>query len=110
MANTFYRKLSANVGTTSEAVGSYTVGASTTTVVVGLTICNVSGSTINVDVSLNNGSTDHYIVKGAPVSAGGALVPIGGEQKVIMTTGDSIKVKSDSATSADVILSIMEIT
>ena len=110
MANTFYRKLSANVGTTSTAVGSYTVGASTTTIVVGLTVCNRSGSTINVDVTLNNGSTDYFIVKGAPISAGGALVPIGGEQKIVLTTGDSIKVRSDSATSADAILSIMEIT
>lgn len=110
MANTFYRKLSANVGTSMTSVGSYTVGSSTTTVVVGLTICNVTGSTINVDVSLNNGSTDYYIVKSAPISAGGALVPIGGEQKVILATGDSIKVKSDASSSADVILSIMEIT
>lgn len=110
MANTFYRKLSANVGTTSTSVGSYTVGASTTTVVVGLTICNVSGGTINVDVSLFNGSTDYYIVKNAPISSGGALVPIGGEQKVIMATGDSIRVKSTASSSADVILSIMEIT
>ncbi len=110
MANTFYRKLSANVGTTSTAIGSYTVGASTTTIVVGLTVCNVSGSTINVDVTLNNGSTDYYLVKGAPISAGGALVPIGGEQKIVLATGDSIKVKSDAATSADAILSIMEIT
>ncbi len=110
MANTFYRKLSANVGTSSTAIGSYTVGASTTTIVVGLTVCNVSGSTINVDVTLNNGSTDYYLVKGAPISAGGALVPIGGEQKIVLATGDSIKVRSDSATSADAILSIMEIT
>ena len=110
MANTFYRKLSANVGTTSTAVGSYTVGSSTTTVIVGLTVCNRSGATVAVDVTLNNGSTDYYIVKNAPISAGGALVPVGGEQKVILTTGDSIKVKSDSASSVDAILSIMEIT
>lgn len=111
MANTFYRKLSANIGTSSTAIGSYAVGASTTTVVVGLTVCNRSGTTVAVDVVVNDVSnTEYYIVKAAPISAGGALVPIGGEQKVILATGDSIKVKSDSASSVDAILSIMEIT
>lgn len=110
MANTFYRQVSRNVGTSLTAVGSYTVPSATTTVVVGLTVCNTSGSTVNIDVTLNDGSADHYIVKSAPVSAGGALVPIGGEQKIVLETGDSIKVKSDAVTSVDAILSIMEIT
>ena len=110
MANTFYNKLSRNVGTSLTAVGGYTVGASNTAIVLGLTVCNVSGATISVDVTLNDGTSDHYIVKSAPVSAGGALVPIGGEQKIVLNDGDSIKVKSDSATSLDAILSIMEIS
>ena len=110
MANTFYRKLSANVGTTSTAIGSYTVGSSTTAVVVGLTVCNRTGSTVAVDIVVNDGSNDYYVVKSAPISAGGALVPVGGEQKIILSTGDSIKVKSDSASSVDAVLSIMEIT
>ena len=110
MANTFYNKLSRNVGTGLTSVGSYTVGSGNTAVVLGLTVCNVSGATISVDVTLNDGTNDHYIVKGAPVSAGGALVPIGGEQKIILQSTHSIKVKSDSATSLDAILSIMEIS
>jgi hypothetical protein len=52
MANTFNRKLSRNVGTSLTAVGSYTVGSSTKTVVVGLTLSNVSGSSINVDATV----------------------------------------------------------
>lgn len=110
MANTFYRKLSRNIGTSNVAVGSYTVGSSITTVVVGLTVCNVSGSTISVDIALNDGSNDYFIVKGAPISAGGSIVPIGGEQKIVLNTGDSIKVTSDASSSADAILSIMEIS
>ena len=110
MANTFYNKLSRNVGTSLTAVGSYTVGGSKTAIVLGLTVCNTSGATVAVDVTLNDGSNDHYIVKGAPISAGGALVPIGGEQKIVLSPNDSIKVKSDSATSIDAILSIMEIS
>ena len=110
MANTFYNKLSRNVGNVLTAVGSYTVGSGNTAIVLGLTVCNTSGATINVDVTVNDGSSDHYIVKNAPVSAGGALVPIGGDQKIVLQATHSIKVKSDAVTSLDAILSIMEIS
>ena len=110
MANTFYRKLSRNVGTSLTAIGGYTVGADTTAVIVGLTVCNTSGATVAVDITVNDGTHEHYVVKAAPISAGGALVPIGGEQKIILAEGDSVKIKSDSASSIDAVLSIMEIT
>lgn len=110
MANTFYRKLSRNVGTTITAIGSYTVPSGATAVIVGLTVCNTSGATVAVDITVNDGTHDYYIVKAAPISAGGALVPIGGEQKIILAEADSVKIKSDAATSLDAVLSIMEIT
>lgn len=110
MANTFDRKLSTLVGTSPATVGGYTVGASTTTVVVGLTISNILGSSIAVDVAVNDGSDNYYLVKGAPISAGGALVPIGGDQKLVLNTNDSLVVTSDAANSASVVMSIMEIT
>lgn len=110
MANTFYRKLSRNVGTSITAIGSYTVPSGATAVIVGLTVCNTSGATVAVDITVNDGTNDYYIVKAAPISAGGALVPIGGEQKIILAEADSVKIKSDAATSLDAVLSIMEIT
>lgn len=110
MANTFNRKLSRNVGTSLTAIGSYTVGASTKTVVVGLVLCNTTGGTINVDCTLNDGTNDYYVIKNAPVTAGGSLVVVGGDQKIVLTTNDSIKVKSDAASSLDATMSIMEIT
>jgi len=110
MANTFTRKLSTNIGTVLTAVGGYTVGAATQTTVIGITVSNTSGLTVNIDVTLNDGTTDFYIVKDAPVPAGGALVPIGGNQKIVMITGDSMKVNSSAASSVDAVLSILEIT
>jgi len=110
MANVFKRKLSRNVGTSETAVGSYTVGAGTTTVVVGLTICNTTGSAVNASVSLDDSAADTYLVKDAPIPGGGSLVVIGGDQKVILETGDAINVVSDAASSLDVTMSIMEIT
>jgi len=35
---------------------------------------------------------------------------IGGDQKVVLETNDSIKVKSDTASSVDAVMSILEIT
>jgi hypothetical protein len=110
MANTFNRKLSRNVGTSLTSVGSYTVGSSTKTVIVGLTLANVSGSSINVDATVNDGTNDYYIIKNAPIAAGGSLVVVGGDQKIVLNTSDSVKVKSDTASSLDAIMSIMEIT
>ena len=110
MANAFKNKTQRDVGTALTAIGSYTVGGSTETTVIGLTIANTTTVAIEVDATLNDGTNDCYIVKNAPVPAGGALVAVGGDQKVEMEPGDSIKVKSDTATSADVIMSILEIT
>ena len=110
MANAFKNKTQRDVGTALTAIGSYTVGGSTETTVIGLTIANTAASVILVDATLNDGTNDFYVVKAAPVPVGGSLVIVGGDQKIVMMPGDSIKVKSDTATSADVIMSILEIT
>jgi len=110
MANNFKRKLSSNVGNTFTTVGSYTVGASTQTTIIGLTISNIVSSQILIDVTLDNGSSNTYLVKNAPVPSGGSIVIVGGDQKVVLETNDKIQVKSDTANSADVIMSILEIT
>ena len=50
MANTFKLKTKANVGVTT--VGIYTAPAATTTVVIGITLSNISGSGVNVGVGI----------------------------------------------------------
>ena len=110
MPNTFLRKLSRNVGTSPATVGSYTVGSSTQTTVIGLTCSNNTATAITVDVALNDGANDHFMVKTATVPSGGSLVVVGCDQKVVMQTGDSVKVTSSAASSCDVIMSLLEIT
>ena len=46
----------------------------------------------------------------APIPVGGSLVVVGGDQKLVMEPGDTIKVTSDTASSADVVLSHLDIT
>ena len=110
MANTFYRKTSSNVGTTATTIGSYTVGGATTSVVLGLSLANNTGATINASAFIANATALTYLVKNAPVSAGGTLVIVGGDQKIIIQTNDNVKVVSDTASSLDAVMSIMEIT
>jgi hypothetical protein len=110
MANTFFRKIQANIGLTANTINSYTVGGGVTSIVLGLTLCNTTGATINASVFVQNGANLHYIVKNAPITTGGALVPIGGDQKLVLQTNDNVKVQSDSVNSVDAYMSIMEIT
>ena len=110
MANAFKNKTHRQIGTTLTKIEAYDCPGSTETTIIGLTIANTSASAIEVDATLNDGTNDFYIVKAAPVPVGASLVVIGGDQKVVLMPGDSVKVKSSAATSADAIMSILEIS
>jgi len=110
MANTFKRKLSRSIGTSATSVGSYTVPSSTEVTVIGLDLANRTASQVLVDVTINDGANSTYLVYQAPVPSGGSLVVVGGDQKVVLEPNDSIEVKSDTASSVDVVMSILEIT
>ena len=110
MANTFTRKLQNNVGTTAAPVGSYTVPASTTTIVVGLSVTNTTSSAITANVFINNGVANTYVIARGPVPAGSSLVVGGGDQKLVLITGDTVYVQSSAGTSIDTMMSILEIT
>lgn len=109
MANTFKNAAAAATGTSEVSV--YTVPSSTTTTVIGLTCANVT-STSPVKVSIrvyDDSETAHfYVVKNAEIFEGGALVAVGGDQKLVLETGDVIKIISDTASSIDTIVSVME--
>ena len=112
MANAFKTKTFDGSSTAaSTAMTIYTCPASTETTIIGMTISNITTSQILVDVTFENSDGDNvYILKEAPIPVGGALVPVGGEQKIVMEASDIIKVTSDTANSADTTLSILEIT
>lgn len=110
MANTFTRKLSRNVGTSGAAVGSYTVASSTVAIVVGMTITNTTGSSLTANVYINAGGANTYISSNAPIASGSSLIVGGGDQKIVLVTGDTVYVNSSAASSLDVVMSILEIT
>jgi hypothetical protein len=110
MANTFKNETLRASGTTLAPVGS-AVASSTQTTIIGMTVANIVSSVISVGVKLvDNSANETWLVKDAPIPTGGALVVVGGDQKVVMETGDIIKVISNTASSMDVVMSYLEIT
>ncbi len=116
MANTF--KLKTKSGVNGAALSTvYTVPASTTAVIIGLTISNIKGSSITADAQIVTASTtgenadDVYIVKAVPLPAGSSIEVMSGN-KIILQAGDVVKSGGSNASGndADVILSIMEIS
>ena len=108
MANTFKLKTKANVGTTTSDV--YVVPSATTTVVIGVTLANTSGSSINVGVGITRASTDDVnLMKNVPIPQGSSFEFMAGN-KVVLETTDTLTAVSDVNNSLDVALTIMEIT
>ena len=109
MANTFKNKVFNGSNTTANSdMTVYTVPSSTTTVVIGLTLSNTSSSQITVDIKLNAGQVVH-LAKDIPIPAASSFEYMGGN-KIVMETGHSLILESDTANSLDTVASIMEIT
>jgi len=105
--NTFKNFSSKNVGTSPATV--YTCPASTQTTIIGLSVANTSASPITCDVYLTISAVNYYLIKAGVVPVGGALVIVGGDQKVVLAAANVLLVVTSVATSADVICSLLEI-
>jgi hypothetical protein len=108
MANVFKLRTKTNIGVTT--VGIYTVPSATMTTVIGLTLANISGGSINVTVGISRTSSDSVsLVKNVPIPQGSSLEVMQGN-KIIMEANDSITAISDTNSSLDASLSILEMT
>ena len=111
MANTFKLKTLDKSSYTIDALETlYTVPGTTTAVVLGLSVANITGASIEVDIQLvNDDGDDVYIVKDTVVDSGGTLEMMSGN-KYVLETGDIVKVASNATNSFAATISIMEIT
>jgi len=104
MANNFN---SINARLTNATLTTVKTTTSNKQVMIGCLVSNTGGSAILIDVVLNDGTNDRYLIKEAPVPVGSSLEVISG--KVIIPNGGAVKVKSDNASgTADVIISTLE--
>ena len=109
MANTFKNEQVQDVTTDWSTIGSAVTTQQRT--IIGMTIANTTSAVIAVDVVIyNNSTTRTYLVKAAPIPTGGSLIVVGGDQKVVLDYQDLVQVQSNTATSADVVMSLLDIT
>jgi len=109
MANTFKNKVfnGANIVAATDMTV-YTAPASTTTVVIGLTLANTTTSQITVDIKLKAGNVV-FLAKDIPIPSSSSFEYMAGN-KVVLEAGNSLILQSDTANSLDTVASIMEIT
>lgn len=108
MANAFKNYTRQSIGTSANSVYNPTTSGMQSTVI-GMSIANIGGTPISVNVFLNDSSANTYLIRNALIPVGGTLIPIGGDQKLVMEQNDTLYVSSNTTSSADVILSVLEI-
>lgn len=107
MAQNFRRYMLQGVGTTDADIPDGADFDSFDTLV-GIHCTNTTSNAINVSVYIKNANVDHYLIKNAPIAAGGALQVLDGGAKVVVQNGDRLWVVSDTAASLDVWVSAVD--
>jgi len=103
----FKSKTVQSIGTSATQV-SDTVSASTTHTIIGLSMANRTASNITGSATVTkSGGSATYVVKDATIAQGGALIAVGGDQKIVLEAGDIIEVTSDTASSIDTVISYL---
>ena len=116
MANTFKVKtngaMPASAGT---PLTLYTGKTSTTTVVIGLLLCNIHTASVTADVQLVSDTSDTEtnetvkLISGVTIPAGTSLEVLSGG-KVVLQATDVLKIDCSVSAKIDATLSILEIT
>ena len=104
MAQNFRRYTSNDVGTGAATL--FTADSYDT--VVGISVANVTGSSVIASVYINDGANDIYLVKDAPIPSGSSLQVLDGGAKFVVQNNDVLKVVSDTASSLDVWVSTVD--
>ena len=116
MANTFKVKTNAAMPASSGTpLTLYTVPSSTTTVVIGLTLCNIHTTSVTTSVKIESDTSDTetnetvFVAKDVSIPAGSSIEILTGGKYVMQTT-DVMKVDCSVSAKIDATLSILEIT
>ncbi len=110
MANAFKNASAADVGPSWVTV--YQAGVGITATIIGLSLSNKLATSITVQMRMrdnsNAGAYVNCIGVDTPIEPGGAMAPVGGDQKLVLEENDSIEVYSSDASSLDVLMSVLE--
>lgn len=104
MAQDFTRSIARNIGTSASTLRT----ADSNDTVIGIRLANVVATQILVDVYVTSGGNDYYLIKQVPIPAGSSLELLDGGAKFVLASGDALKVVSDTATSCDAWVSVID--
>ena len=97
-----------DIGTTARTV----VTSDSDDAIVGIRLANVISSQIEVSVFVETNASGQdmnvYLIKNAPIPAGSSLELIDGGSKIVLQTGDELKVKSDTDASLNCYVSFVD--
>lgn len=75
--------------------------------IIGCSVANKLNTPISANVIYNDGTTDAYIAANIEIPVGSTFVPIGGDQKLVLTPSDTLKASSNATNGADVVVSYL---
>ena len=104
MAQDFERVRQRNIGTTPTAI----LSVNSDDAIISIRCANTTTSTINIDIFIDSGGPNYYLIKNCPIVSGGSLELIDGGSKIVLQNGDVIYAQSDTATSLDVWMSTVD--
>tara|TARA_B100000902_G_C27179302_1_gene848086 strand:- start:153 stop:479 length:327 start_codon:yes stop_codon:yes gene_type:complete len=108
MANSFKLKTKTGIGVTSENV--YVVPGATTSTIIGITLANISGAGCLINVGIDRASADNVkLLKNVPLPQGSTLEFMQGN-KIVLETTDTLTIQSDTHTSIDASITVLEMT
>lgn len=115
MSSSFKKYFKQAVGTGNTVIYNPTTSNIQSTVI-GMSIANRISNSISVSLLVSTGANSAsagantvYIVKDAVVPPGTSIIPIGGDQKLVLVQNDFLECVSNAASSADVLISVLEI-
>lgn len=104
MAQDFERVRQRNVGTSATAV----LSVNSDDAIISIRCANTTTSTINIEIYVESGGSNYYLIKNCPIVSGGSLELIDGGSKIVLQNGDVVYAKSDTASSLDVWMSTVD--
>ena len=104
MAQDFENSIARDTGTSGATIRT----ANSDDAIVGLRLANIHTAAITVDVFIERSSANYFLVKGASIPAGSSLELIDGGSKIVLVSGDALKVDCDTNNALDVWCSVVD--
>jgi len=104
MAQDFENSVARDTGTSGATIRT----ANSDDAIVGLRLANITSGTIVVDCFITRSAANYYLVKGASIPAGSSLELIDGGSKIVLVSGDALKVDCDTDNALDVWCSVVD--